>query len=370
MHQILQQISEAGTSIWLDDLSRERLIKDGKSRNLQHLIESENVVGVTTNPAIFAAAIANSDLYASDISQLSSKGLNAEAIINELTTADVYKACQLLLPGYEASGGKDGRVSIEVDPRFARDTDATIQQARELWTKVNQPNLLIKVPATVEGIPAIRTLISEGISVNVTIIFSVTRYREVLEAFIAGLEDRQAKSLPVRDIHSVASFFVSRVDTDIDPKLRAHSNPTAQQLLGKAAIANARLAYQHFAEISNSARWQQLAASGAAIQRPLWASTGVKDPAYHPTVYVLELIAPHTVNTMPEPTLIAVRDQGTFNGDTVTAHYSSAAQTLQALLELGIDIEDVASRLEIEGIEKFIKPWLELIDTVERASRR
>ncbi len=370
MHKILQQITEAGTSIWLDDLSRERLVVDGKSRNLGGLINQDSVLGVTTNPAIFSSAIANSSLYAQDISNLARKGLGAEAIINELTTADVAQACDLFLPTYERTNGVDGRVSIEVDPRLARDTAGTIEQAKELWEKVSRDNVLIKVPATIEGIPAIRTLISEGISVNVTIIFSVPRYVEVLEAFIAGLEDRMAKNLPVSGIHSVASFFVSRVDTDIDPKLKSHQDPAARDMLGKAAVANARLAYQHFETVLHSARWQKLAAAGAQIQRPLWASTGVKDPAYDPTLYVLELIAPLTVNTMPEPTLIAVRDNGSFRGNTIAGSYQDATNVIKNISTFAIDIEDVAGRLEVEGIDKFIKPWLDLIATVEAAASK
>lgn len=368
MHKILQDITAAGTSIWLDDLSRERLVKDGKSRNLQLLIETESVLGVTTNPAIFSAAISQSDLYSADISKFAASGMNAEAIITELTTADVAMACDLFMPVYERTSGVDGRVSIEVDPRLARDTAGTIAQARELWARVNRPNVLIKVPATIEGIPAIRTLIAEGISINVTIIFSVARYKAVLEAFIAGLEDRLSKSLTISNIHSVASFFVSRVDTDIDPKLKAHSDASAQSLLGKAAIANARLAYQHFISEMNSPRWQKLSQLGAAIQRPLWASTGVKDPAYSPTLYVTELIAAHTVNTMPEPTLLAVRDSGEFKGDTVSPNFAAATSTVSELERYGISLNEVAERLEIEGIEKFIKPWLELIAAVEKAS--
>jgi len=370
MHQILQQITEAGTSIWLDDLSRERLVVDGKSRNLDGLIKQESVLGVTTNPAIFSSAIANSSLYAADIANLAKKGLGAEEIINELTTADVAQACDLFLPTYERTYGVDGRVSIEVDPRLARDTAGTIKQAKELWEKVSRNNVLIKVPATIEGIPAIRTLISGGISVNVTIIFSVSRYIEVLEAFIAGLEDRIANNLPVSGIHSVASFFVSRVDTDIDPKLKSHQDPAAQNLLGKAAVANARLAYQHFENVLHSPRWQKLAAAGAQIQRPLWASTGVKDPAYDPTLYVLELIAPLTVNTMPEPTLIAVRDKGNFKGNTITNSYQDAVGVIEEISSFAIDIQDVASRLEVEGIDKFIKPWLDLIATVEAVATK
>jgi len=370
MSATLKSVSEAGTSIWLDDLSRERMIPNGKSRNLATLIAEEYVVGVTTNPAIFSASISQSSLYSDDLKALAAQGHNVESIITELTTADVAQACDLFIPVYERSAGVDGRVSIEVDPRLARDTSTTVSQARELWAKVNRPNVLIKVPATVEGLPAIRTLIAEGISVNVTIIFSVERYKAVLDAFITGLEERHNKGLPVSDIHSVASFFVSRVDTEIDARLKSHSHSDAPSLLGKAAIANARLAYQHFEEVLSSQRWKKLESAGASIQRPLWASTGVKDPAYDPTQYVIDLVAPLTVNTMPEPTLIAVRDQGTYKGNTVVGHYETSLQVIDQLASIGIDINEVATKLENEGIDKFIKPWLELIAAVEAASRQ
>lgn len=341
------------------------MVAGGKATSLAALIERDHVVGVTTNPAIFAAAIAGSPLYRDDIVTLAKSGKDAEAIITELTTVDVQQACDLFNPTFQRSGGVDGRVSIEVDPRFARDTAATIKQARELWALVDRPNLLIKVPATLEGLPAIQTLISEGISVNVTIIFSVSRYERVLDAFLTGLEDRARAGKSISDIHSVASFFVSRVDTEIDARLKdtPHKN-----LAGKAALANARLAYKHFDEILGSERWRALAASGASIQRPLWASTGVKDPTYDPTMYVVELVAPQTVNTMPEATLAAVRESGRFRGESITNYYADANAHLARLHEIGIDIEEVASKLELEGIDKFIKPWLELISTVAKVS--
>lgn len=370
MSATLKSISEAGTSIWLDDLSRERMINGGKSRHLSELITHDHVVGVTTNPAIFSASISKSSLYSEDLKSLAAQGHNAESIITELTTSDVKQACDLFLPVFERTNGIDGRISIEVDPRLARDTEGTISQARDLWKKVSRPNVLIKVPATLEGLPAIQQLTAEGISVNVTIIFSVERYQAVLEAFIAGLEERVAKNLDISQIHSVASFFVSRVDTEIDPRLTSHSSPAATSLLGKAAIANARLAYQHFESVLASPRWNSLATSGGNIQRPLWASTGVKDPTYDPTMYVVELVAPMTVNTMPEPTLNAVRDSGTFRGNTATHGYENAQGVLAELAALGIDISDVALKLENEGIDKFIKPWLELISAVEAAARQ
>lgn len=373
MSNVLKAVTQNGTSIWLDDLSRERLVEGGTSRYLPSLISKEWVRGVTTNPAIFAAAISNSPIYQSDITRMAAQGKDAEAIINALTTDDVKQACDLFEEIFESSNGVDGRVSIEVDPRLARDTAATIVQARELWKEVSRPNLLIKVPATIEGIPAIRTLISEGISVNVTIIFSVPRYKEVLEAFLLGLEDRHSRGEPVQGIHSVASFFVSRVDTEIDGRIRKEHlplNSNLKALEGKAAIANARLAYEHFLDVKSSPRWAVLSQAGAAIQRPLWASTGVKDPSYPPTMYVSELIAPDTVNTMPEPTLIALRDSDLIPSENISAFFDQSRAVLAELSTLGIDINEVAEKLENEGIAKFITPWLELISTVERAAQR
>ena len=364
MTQTLAEISAAGTSIWLDDLSRERMVPHGKARSLADLIANEYVVGVTTNPAIFSASISGSDLYRDEIDALSQSGADAEAIITALTTSDVRRACDLFMPVYEASHGVDGRVSIEVDPRFARDTSSTLIQARELWRIVDRPNLLIKVPATVEGLPAIRTLIAEGVSVNVTIIFSVARYQAVLDSFITGLEDRRAAGMKLDGIHSVASFFISRVDTEIDPRLKSNGK---SELLGQAALANARLAYQHFLSVKDSLRWKDLESLGASIQRPLWASTGVKDPNYSPTKYVTELVASHTVNTMPESTLNAVRDSISGVSDSITPFFSQAQNTIDELAAIGIDMDEVAVKLENEGIDKFIKPWLQLIEIVNRA---
>lgn len=360
----LEKLSNAGVSVWLDDLSRERMVKGGKSSYLPDLIERDFVVGVTTNPAIFSAAIASSDLYRDDVASLHSKGLGAEEIITEITTSDVKQACRLFLPTFDRTSGVDGRVSIEVDPRLARDTAGTIKQAKQLWEIVGAENVLIKVPATIEGLPAIRTLIAEGISINVTIIFSVTRYEAVLDAFISGLEDRISRGLRVDNIHSVASFFISRVDTEIDARIKGTEH---QSLSGQAALANARLAYEHFLKIESSERWQKISRLGGNIQRPLWASTGVKDPNYDSTMYVLELVADKTVNTMPESTLVAVRASERFADDTVNGRFDESRKVLSALSEIGIDINQVAEKLEIEGINKFIKPWLELIGVVEKA---
>lgn len=370
MVSALSLISQAGTSIWLDDLSRERLIPAGKSRSLASFIAEDHVVGVTTNPAIFSQSISTSDLYREDIRKLANGGASAEEIITILTSDDVRSACDLFQEIYQKSEGIDGRVSIEVDPRLARDTKNTITEARQLWKLVDRPNVLIKVPATIEGLPAIRVLISEGISVNVTIIFSVERYNDVLGAFILGLEDRIAKNLPVTGIESVASFFISRVDSEIDAQLKSRGSSASLDLLGKAAIANARLAYQVFLEIEKSPRWRSLAARGAHIQRPLWASTGVKDKSYDDTRYVVDLIAPQTVNTMPEPTLNALKDHGKPSGDAITANIALSHQEISAIEAAGISLKSVAEKLEREGIDKFITPWMELIANVKSAVGR
>jgi transaldolase len=359
---ILKQISDAGTSIWLDDLSRERLINTGSATSLEQLISKMSVVGVTTNPAIFSQAISNSELYREEMMELSQINSDPEFIIEELTCKDVQLACDRFSQIYDESRGVNGRVSIEVDPRSARATAETIKQARHLWEKIDRKNLLIKVPATIEGLPAIRTLISEGISVNVTIIFSTARYAQVLDAYISGLEDRVKSRLPIYNIQSVASFFISRVDSEIDRRLDLLSE--SHPLRGKAAIANARLAYQHFEKVSLSKRWQSLENLGAAKQRPLWASTGVKDPSYPSTLYVTELVAADTVNTMPEVTLDALYREGNFAGSTASRGYQESQRTIEDLQKLNIDIDEVAVKLEEEGIHKFIQPWNSLIEVV------
>ena len=365
MSHRLVSLSQAGTSIWLDDLSRDRLINSTAPHSLARLIEEKSVVGVTTNPAIFSQAISTSTLYAADIKKLAAQGNNAEQIITHLTVSDVQSACDQLQKVFLASHGVDGRVSIEVDPRLARDTAQTIEQAKELWQLVARPNVLIKVPATVEGLPAITELIAAGISVNVTIIFSVARYREVFAAFVAGLERRHALGLPLHDIHSVASFFVSRVDTEIDARLKQDGH---SQLLGRAAIANAHLAYEAFLEMKRTPQWISLALHGAHIQRPLWASTGVKDKSYSDDRYVVELVAPETVNTMPESTLDAVADHGDIRGESISASLEQSRADIAALAQLGIDLDEVAAKLEQEGLAKFVTPWLQLIDVVEKVA--
>lgn len=354
MSTCLSEISQAGVSVWLDDLSRARL----SNSSLSKLIAEDNVVGVTTNPSIFNAAIGNSDLYAPDIKRLSD--LSIDEIITELTCSDVSAACDLFLPVYERSKHVDGRISIEVDPRFARDTKSTIEQGLALWKKINKPNLMIKVPATVEGLPAITELIANGVSVNVTLIFSVKRYRQVMQAYADGLAVALSKNRQINEIFSVASFFISRIDTEVDKALSPDS-----ELKGMAAIANAIMAYQAFEDFTKSAEWQTLQSKGANLQRPLWASTGVKDPAYDPTRYVMQLVAPHTVNTMPEATLKAVREGGIFSGNTISKNFQSAKATLAKLALLGVDLEKITDHLEIDGLTKFESAWLELIDSVK-----
>lgn len=364
----LGAVVATGTSIWLDDLSRERLMEAPNATSLSFLIKNEFVTGVTTNPIIFSQAISKSDLYAIEIADLAVSGLDIESIITKLTTDDVRNACDLFTDTFHKSNGIDGRVSIEVDPRLARDTENTIAQGKSLWNLVNRPNLLIKVPATVEGLPAITALIADGISVNVTIIFSVERYKAVLNAFMEGLELRLSNGKPITEIHSVASFFISRVDSEVDNQLKSQSSPIATALLGKAAIANARLAYKEFLNVKASDRWKTLKNNGAHIQRPLWASTGVKDKTYEDTRYVTELTGPDTVNTMPQGTLDAVKDHGVTRGDALTSGFESAEKDLEALNATGISMEEVAVKLEREGIDKFVAPWIELIESVKKVA--
>ncbi|MBB2939213.1 transaldolase [Amycolatopsis bartoniae] len=357
----LAQLSAAGVSIWLDDLSRERL----NTGNLAALIRDKHVVGVTTNPTIFANALSHGEAYDEQVRELAARGADLHATVRELTTTDVRNAADLFRDVYTATNGVDGRVSIEVDPRLAKDAEKTAAEAQDLWKTVDRPNVLIKIPATEEGLPAITRTLAEGISVNVTLIFSVERYRKVIEAFFAGLEQAKANGHDLRGIQSVASFFVSRVDTEVDKRLDALGTDEAKALRGEAAIANARLAYAAYEELFAGERWSALAASGANAQRPLWASTGVKDPQYSPTRYVDQLVVPNTVNTMPEKTLDAVAEQAEIDGDKVTGTAGQAQEVFDKLSAAGIDIPDVFRTLEDEGVEKFEKSWQELLDTVE-----
>ena len=351
------RLSEAGVSIWLDDLSRERLA----TGNLATLVAEKDVVGVTTNPTIFAAALGAGDAYASTLAELA--GTDVESAVERITTDDVRDAADVLRPVYDATNAVDGRVSIEVDPRLARDTDATVRTAARLWETVGRPNVMIKIPATVEGLPAITRTLAQGISVNVTLIFSISRYRAVMDAWLAGLEQARANGHDLAAIGSVASFFVSRVDTAVDAALEKVGTDEALALRGKAAIANARLAYAAYTEVVASERWAALKAAGAQPQRPLWASTGVKNPEYRDTMYVDELVVPGVVNTMPQATLDAFADHGIVLGDTVTGAAEDAAAVIAAVEEHGVSMDEVTARLETEGVEKFEVSWTQLLET-------
>jgi transaldolase len=356
----LLALSEAGVSIWLDDLSRQRV----NSGNLAELIQERHVVGVTSNPTIFASAVTHADDYAEQVRELAARGASVDEAVREITVADVQLACDVFSGTWETTGGMDGRVSLEVSPQLAHDTDATLAQAAELWKVVDRPNLMIKIPATAEGLPAITGTLADGISVNVTLVFSVQRYREVMDAFFAGMERARANRHDLRTIASVASFFVSRVDTEVDKRLEAIGTERALTLRGQAAVANARLAYAAYQQEFTTQRWARLEEAGARPQRPLWASTGVKNPAYPDTKYVTELIAPGVVNTMPEKTLAALADHGEVPGDQVSGTAEQAQRTFDELTEVGIDLDDVFVVLEREGVEKFAASWTELGETV------
>ncbi|MBK9435751.1 MAG: transaldolase [Micrococcales bacterium] len=360
----LQELSDLGVSIWLDDLDRSRLTTGGLAR----MISEDHVVGVTTNPSIFSKAISTgAAAYAAQVASLASGQGDRELAVREMTSQDVRDACDVFSDVAARSDGVDGRVSIEVDPRLARDTDATIEQARALWSEVDRPNLLIKIPGTVEGLPAITQAISEGISVNVTLIFSVARYKRVIDAWASGLERRLNAGKPVDDIHSVASFFVSRVDTAVDDLLDKLTSTDAADLRGRAGLANARLAWQAHQMFHQTTRWKNLSAAGAHPQRPLWASTGVKDPAYPDDMYVVGLAGPGCVNTMPEPTLRAVADHGDLRGDTLSGQAEASQQVFDDLAALVVDMDAVFEQLETEGVDKFKVAWEELLATVDAA---
>jgi len=359
----LKRLSDEGVSIWLDDLSRKRI----ESGNLAELVDTKNVVGVTTNPSIFQAAIGSGEGYEEQLADLAVRKVTVEEAVRMMTTADVRAAADILRPVHDATGGQDGRVSIEVDPRLAHHTAATIAEAKQLSWLVDRSNVMIKIPATKAGLPAITEVIGEGISVNVTLIFSLERYREVMDAYLAGLEKAHAAGIDLATIHSVASFFVSRVDSEIDKRLTALGTDEALALKGKAALANARLAYEAYEEVFSGDRWTVLASAGANKQRPLWASTGVKDPSYKDTLYVDELVAPGTVNTMPEATLNATADHGDIHGDTVTGGYAQARADLDAVERLGISYDVVVKQLEDEGVAKFEVAWQDLLDAVAKS---
>ena len=360
MTERLQALADAGVSIWLDDLSRERI----ETGNLTDLVKDRNVVGVTTNPTIFASALKDGERYDDQVRRLAADGADVSKATFELTTEDVRNACDVLLPVHQAAP-EDGRVSIEVDPFLANDTAGTIKSAQDLWSAVDRPNCLIKIPATEAGLPAIRAAIGQGISVNVTLIFSNERYRQVMDAYLAGLDDAQGAGIDLSTIHSVASFFVSRVDTEVDKRLDAIGTDEADALRGQAAVANARLAFAAYEEVFGSGRFAVLRDAGAHAQRPLWASTGVKDERYPDTKYVTDLVVADTVNTMPEKTLEAFADHGEVQGDQVTGKAAEAQAVFDRLRDVGIDFDDVLDVLEREGVEKFEKSWQELVDTIQ-----
>ena len=358
----LAALSDAGVSIWLDDLSRERLA----SGNLEDLVQRRHVVGVTTNPSIFASALAEGERYDDQVAALTRAGASVDDVIIELTTDDVRWACDVMADANEATDGVDGRVSIEVAPTLAFDTEATLEQAALLWRKVDRPNLLVKIPATTEGLPAVSAALGQGISVNVTLIFGLSRYDAVMDSYLEGLEQARTSGVDLSELHSVASFFVSRVDTEVDRRLDEIGSPEALELKGKAAVANARLAFRRFEEVFAGERFRELAEHGARPQRPLWASTGVKNPDYSDTLYVAELVTAGTVNTMPEKTLDAFADHGEVTGDRVREMYDDAQRVMDALGEVGIDYDDVIRALESEGVDKFVDSWHELSATVDK----
>ena len=355
----LKDLSDNGVSIWLDDLSRE-LIGSGE---LKRLIDEDHVVGVTTNPSIFASALAKGEKYDDQVRELAAQGKDVDEAVFAITTTDVRDACDVLKPVFDATNGVDGRVSIEVSPLIAHDADATFTSAKQLWAEVGRDNLFIKIPATTEGGDAISQTLGEGISVNVTLIFGLDRYREVMEAYVKGLELAQSHGHDLSTIESVASFFVSRVDSEIDNRIEKSGADTS--LKGKAGVANARLAYLAYEEFFTGERWEALEAAGARKQRPLWASTGVKDPNLPDTLYVVELVAPNTVNTMPGKTLEATRDHAEITGDRVTPFYDGARQVMDALAAAGVDYDDVIATLEREGVEKFESAWGDLLKSVQ-----
>jgi transaldolase len=357
----LGQLSAQGVAVWLDDISRERL----RTGNLKQLMDDDHVIGVTSNPTIFASALAKGDAYDQQAHDLGIRGVSAEEAVRSITSYDIRWAADVLKPAYDASDHLDGRVSLEVDPRLAHETEKTVAEARALWWLVDRPNMYIKIPATPEGLPAIAAATAEGISVNVTLIFSLERYNAVIDAYMEGLEKAAEAGHDLSHIASVASFFVSRVDTEVDKRLEKIGTDEAKALKGTAAIANARLAYELYEQRIDTDRWRALAAKGARVQRPLWASTSTKDPSFPDTMYVTELVAKDTVNTMPEATIHAVADHGEIRGDTIHGTYDASRKVIADLEKLGVSYDDVVAVLEDEGVAKFAASWNELIETVK-----
>jgi transaldolase len=365
MTDALTTLAEHGVSLWLDDLNRDRLT----SGSLAGLVAHDHVVGVTTNPTIFAKAITSGEAYDDQVRRLAVRGVDTGEALRALTTRDVRDACDVLRPVYDATGGVDGRVSIEVDPRLAHDSDATVAEAEALWWAIDRPNLFIKIAATRQALSAITTCLAEGISVNVTLIFSLDRYDAVMDAFLDGMEQARHAGHDLSLIGSVASFFVSRVDTEVDARLDKIATAAAAELRGRAAIANARLAYQRYERVFSSPRWEALQAAGARPQRPLWASTSVKDPAYSDTRYVVGLVAPGVVNTMPETTLRAVADHGQVPDESIHAHYDDAQRVLDRLQQIGVDYDDVVQTLEDDGVAAFKASWDQLSEQLAETMR-
>jgi transaldolase len=361
MSDPLLELSQQGVSIWLDDISRERL----RSGNLKELVDKKHVVGVTSNPTIFQKALEKGDAYDEQVRDLALGKTDVDQAVRFLMAYDIRWGCDVLRPTYDRTDGLDGRVSIEVDPRLAHDSDRTTAEAKSLWWLVDRPNALIKIPATQEGLPSITKSTAAGISVNVTLIFGLGRYDAVMDAYLAGLEQAKDAGIDLSTIRSVASFFVSRVDSEVDKRLDKIGSDEAKALRGKAAIANARLAYERYEKVIASDRWKALADAGANVQRPLWASTGVKDPTYDDTMYVVELVAPDTVNTMPEATLDAVADHGQIRGNTIAGTYDQSRKVLADLEALGIGYDDVIDVLEQEGVQKFEDSYAQLAESVQ-----
>jgi transaldolase len=359
----LADLAAAGVAIWLDDLSRVRL----STGTLDQLRREQHVVGVTTNPTIFAKALSDATAYDGQVQDLATRGVSTEEAVRMLTAYDVRWACDVLRPAFDASDGVDGRVSLEVDPRLANETEKTIAEAKGLWWLIDRPNAFIKIPATEAGLPAITAVLAAGISVNVTLIFSLDRYSQVMDAYLDGMEQAKANGHDLTNLASVASFFVSRFDTEIDKRLEKIGSDEAKAMRGKGAVANARLAYERYSEVFGGERWQALADAGAKPQRPLWASTSTKNPDYPDTLYVSELIAPGIVNTMPESLIHAWADHGETRPDTITPNYADAKQVMADLSRVGIDLDDVFDTLENEGVEKFAASWQELIDGVDKS---
>jgi transaldolase len=360
MSDVLGELTNDGVSVWLDDISRDRL----QTGNLEQLVRDFHVRGVTSNPTIFAHALSKGNAYDDQIKDLAVRGVSVDESSRMITTYDIRWACDVLRPIYDESDGVDGRVSLEVDPRLARETEKTIAEAKQLWWLVDRPNLFIKIPATAEGLPAITATLAQGISVNVTLIFSLQRYAEVIDAYMSGLEQAAANGHDISKISSVASFFVSRMDTEVDKRLDKLATLQAQAMRGKAALANARLAYELYEQRLATPRWAALRDKGAKVQRPLWASTSTKDPAFPDTMYVVDLVVKDTVNTMPEATLHATADHGVLHGDTVHGTYDASREVFADLEKLGISYDDVVQVLEDEGVEKFAVSWNELLETI------